>query len=273
MAVAVALKKSKSYNAIMKYYIVIGICFAFFMTLLGSSLIFLFKKEINKKLNTIFFGLSSGIMFAATIWSLLIPSLERSEYLGKWNFLPACVGILLGSLFFVLLDFIVKLVNRKKKDGAYKLSSSMRIFLAVTIHNIPEGLAIGFAFGVALINAEAALYVSALSLAIGIGIQNFPEGLAIALPLKKELKSTSKTFLLCFISALIEPIASVVGLFLAYSISSLLPYILSFAAGAMIYVIVEELMPETTCEEHKTLGTWCFIIGFIVMLILDVALG
>lgn len=257
----------------MKYYVVIGISFAFFMTLLGSCLMFLFKKDINKKLNTIFFGVSAGIMFAATIWSLLIPSLEKSEYLGKWNFLPACVGILLGSLFFVLIDLIVKLVNKKKKNGNYKLSSSMRIFLAVTIHNIPEGLAIGFAFGTALINMESALFVSALSLAIGIGIQNFPEGLAIALPLRQELKSPSKTFFLCFLSALIEPIASVFGILLAYSISSLLPYILSFAAGAMIYVIVEELMPETTCEEYKSLGTWCFIIGFIIMLILDVALG
>ena len=255
----------------MNYYIYIGLGFAFLTPLIGSSVIFFFKKDISKKTNVIFFSLSAGIMFAATIWSLLIPSIEKSEGYGSFNFVPAIVGILIGALFFVFLDYIVKII-KGKNDKNYKLKSSTKLFLAVTIHNIPEGLAIGFAFGVALLTKDPASFISALSLAIGIGIQNMPEGAAIALPLQKEFNNKGKTFLYCVLSSLVEPIAAVIGILLASSLSSIMCYILSFAAGAMIYVIIEELMPEIRYE-NSSIGTWCFIIGFIIMMTLDVALG
>lgn len=255
-------------------YIIFGVGFSFLMSVLGASLVFFFKKEMDKKTNTIFFALSAGIMFAATIWSLLIPAIEKSEYLGNLKFIPACLGIILGSLFFVLLDFIIKIINNNRNSNKkIKLTTSTKIFLGVTIHNIPEGLAIGFAFGVALLTKEMSSYIQAISLAIGIGIQNFPEGAATSLPLKSEFNSRGKAFLFGFLSALIEPIAAGIGMILAYKIAGIMSYILSFAAGAMIYVIIEELLPECFKEENNKLGTWCFILGFIIMLILDVAFG
>jgi len=245
---------------------IIGVSFAFLMTMLGSSLVFFFKKDINTKLKTIFYGLSAGIMFAATIWSLIMPSINNSTHLGKFSFLPAVIGILAGSGFIAILDFIVK----PKCNGGFESNKNLKLFLAVTIHNIPEGLAVGFAFGVALKAQNMALCMSALSLAIGMGLQNFPEGAAISLPLKIAFKSRGKAFLYGFYSAVVEPLASILGIFLAMQLSSVLSYILAFAAGAMLYVIIEELLPEANLNGYNKLGTWCFIIGFLIMMVMDV---
>lgn len=254
-----------SYNANMIYNTIIGISFALFMTILGSSLVFFFKKEIGKNLNTVFYGLSAGIMFAATIWSLIIPAIDASQSYNKLKFLPAVVGIILGALFIVLLDFLAQKTQKNSK----KLSKHTKLFIAVTIHNIPEGLAVGFAFGIALANNNQALCLSALSLAIGMGIQNFPEGSAISLPLKQKM-GRFKAFLFGVLSAIVEPIASIIGLFLAFSLQGLFPYVLGFAAGTMLYVLIEELLPEARLNGQNSLGTWSFIAGFCLMMILDI---
>ncbi len=252
----------------MLFLTIFGILFAFLMTVTGSSLVFLFKKPIGDKLNTFFYGISAGVMFGATIFSLIIPSMNASESYGALKFVPTVIGIVFGAFFIVFLDFFVQ----KTKKNSCGLNRNMKIFLAVTIHNIPEGLAIGFAFGVALNSADFALCYSALSLAIGIGIQNFPEGSAISLPLKKELGSGSKAFLFGLYSALVEPIASVLGIFLAYSLSCVYGYILAFSAGAMIYVIIEEILPEANLKGYEKIRTWSFILGFLLMMILDTSL-
>lgn len=203
---------------------------------------------------------------ASTVWSLIIPSINASENYGKFSFVPALVGIILGALFIVLLDFItVKL--KKHKNG---LSKNMKLFIAVTVHNIPEGLAVGFAFGIAIHSGSMALCMSALSLAIGMGLQNFPEGAAISLPMKAKYNSRFKAFMFGFYSAVVEPIASVIGILLAKTLSGLYGYILGFSAGAMLYVLIEELLPEAKLDGKSKLGTWCFIIGFCFMMILDV---
>ena len=250
-------------------YTIIGILFAFVMTLLGSSLVFFFKKPINSKLNTIFYGLSAGIMLAATIWSLILPSLSASENYGSLKFIPAVVGIILGALSIVALD----LMACKIKKSPNGLSRNMKVFVAVTVHNIPEGLAVGFAFGVAYFSNSMPLCLSALSLAIGMGIQNFPEGAAISLPMKETYNSRFKAFMFGFYSAVVEPIASIIGFFLALTLQSIYAYILGFAAGAMIYVIIEEMLPEANLNGFNKWGTWSFIIGFCLMLVLDVAFG
>ena len=247
-------------------YTILGISFALIMTILGSSLVFFFKKPISKKLNTIFYGLSAGIMFAATIWSLIIPSIEASQSYGDFKFVPAVLGIILGALFIVFLDIISQKLS-KNQNG---LSKNTKLFIAVTVHNIPEGLAVGFAFGIAISSGSMPLCLSALSLAIGMGIQNFPEGSAISLPMKDSLNSRFKAFMFGVLSAVVEPIASVLGLFLAFSLQGLFPYVLGFAGGTMIYVIIEELLPEASLDSQNNLGTWSFIIGFCLMMILDI---
>lgn len=262
-------KNKKTYNANMILYTVLGIGFAFLMTVLGAGLVFFFKKEISEKVSLIFYGLSAGIMLSATFWSLLVPSIDYSENLGSLKFLPSIIGIILGALFIWLLDIFMKKFN---KNQNVQKSKNFKFFLAVTIHNIPEGLAVGFAFGVAIWGNNLSLCLSALSLSIGIGLQNFPEGLAISLPLRKSLNSTKKAFLYGVLSAVVEPIASIVGIFLAYTLSSVLSYILAFAGGAMIYVLIEELIPEVVVSNEKK-GTWWFIIGFCLMMILDIAFG
>lgn len=253
----------------MIYYTIIGIMFAFVMTLLGSSLVFFFKKPICSKLTTIFYGLSAGIMLAATIWSLIIPSITASESYGNFKFFPAVIGIIFGALSIVFLDFIACRI-KKSPTG---LSKNMKVFVAVTVHNIPEGLAVGFAFGVALFSNSMPLCMSALSLAIGIGIQNFPEGSAISLPMKETYNNRFKAFMFGFYSAVVEPIASVIGILLAYTLQTVFAYILSFAAGAMIYVIIEEMLPEANLSGYNKWGTWSFISGFCIMMILDVVFG
>ena len=255
----------------------VGIGFIFLMTALGSALVFFFKKEISPKVNTLFLGFASGIMVAASVWSLLIPALEdAAESWGSWSFVPAAAGFLLGGLFLVLLDKLVPHVHsgtNEEEGPRTSLKKSTKLFLAVTIHNIPEGLAVGFAFGGALAGGESAGILAALGLALGIGIQNFPEGAAVSLPMKTVTGSSGKAFLYGLGSGTVEPLAAVIGLLLASALTSIMPWLLSFAAGAMIFVVVEDLIPDAKLAEHPHLGTWGAMAGFALMMILDVALG
>lgn len=255
---------------------VLGIAFIFLMTTLGASVVFFFKKDLSPKWNTMFLGFASGIMIAASIWSLLLPSIEGSADYGDFAFVPAAVGFLIGGAFLVIVDKLVPHVHSATglEEGVpNKFRKSAKMFLAVTIHNVPEGLAVGFAFGAAHAVGDAASYAAALALAIGIGIQNFPEGAAVALPLKAASMKRGKAFLFGMGSGAVEPLFAVVGYFLAAYITVLQPWLLAFAAGAMIFVVAEDLIPDAKLAERPHLGTWGVMIGFVVMMILDVALG
>lgn len=257
--------------------IILGFSIIFIATTLGAATIYLFKNNISQKINTLFLGFAGGIMVAASIWSLIIPSISQSEEnMGKLSFIPAAIGIILGGLFLVVLDKIIPHFHKgtNEEEGPHvKIDKSIKLFLAVTIHNIPEGLAVGFAFGSAsLINTDAS-YISALGLAIGIAIQNFPEGAAVSLPLEEIMHNKNKSFLFGMGSGAVEPVAAIIGFFLAKYLTFLQPWLLSFAAGAMLFVVAEDLIPDAKIEKNPHLGTWGFIIGFVLMMVLDVALG
>lgn len=259
--------------------IVLGFSIIFIMTSLGSSFVLFFKKEISEKVNTIFLGFASGVMIAASIWSLIIPAIDMATEAGtygKAGWLPAAAGFLIGAIFMVLMDKIIPHIHKKEgvEEGPrVELTKATKMFLAVTIHNIPEGLALGFAFGVAYsIGTDAAMF-GALSLAIGLAIQNLPEGAAVTLPMKTVTGSRFKAFGYGVLSGAVEPVFAVIGYFLASSIAVIQPWLLAFSAGAMIFVVVEDLIPEADLAKHNHLGTWALMIGFVVMMILDVALG
>lgn len=247
---------------------IIGFAFVFLMTVLGAAVVFCFRKEIPQGVHRFLLGLAAGVMIAASVWSLLIPSMQQSSRFGNFSFIPAAVGIVLGGLFLVLLDKYSPLRNTQDQDN----KKALRLFFAVTLHNIPEGLAVGFAFGAASLVGTTAAYLSALGLAIGIGVQNFPEGAAISLPMKTAIGNNKKAFLWGATSGLVEPIASTFGYFLSASIVVLQPWLLAFAAGAMLFVTVQDLLPDATADK-SAIGTWGFVLGFMAMMILDVALG
>ena len=256
--------------------VILGFSIIFIATTLGSALVYFFKKDISPKLNTLFLGFASGIMIAASIWSLLIPALESAESYGKWSFLPVVIGFIFGGLFLVLLDKIVPHFHSgtsEEEGPKSSLKKSTKLFLAVTLHNIPEGLAVGFTFGAAAISGEIGAYFSALGLAVGMAIQNFPEGTAIALPMKTATGSSNKAFLYGMGSGIVEPIAAILGFFLASHLTILQPWLLAFAAGAMIFVVAEDLIPDAKLESNPHLGTWALMAGFVIMMILDVTLG
>ena len=237
------------------------------MTTLGAALIFFFKKT-SPLVNMLTIGLAAGIMLSASIWSLLMPAQENAEESwGGLSFIPVTVGFILGGLFMILLDFIC--AKCFKQNETQEKQKAFKLFTAITIHNIPEGMSVGFAVGTAV--ATSSSPIIALMFALGIAIQNFPEGLATALPMYNCLQKKGKAFLLGTLSGLVEPLFAVLGFFLAAYISSLLPWLLSFAAGAMIYVIVEEMIPEIHLD-GKSWGTWAFVIGFVMMMILDICL-
>ncbi len=255
-------------------YAIIGISLIFACTTLGSVFVFfLRKKEISPTLNRIFIGFAAGVMLSASFFSLIKPALEtNTTYMPVY--LLVASAVVLGAGFLWLIDKIVPHfhVNENKEEGLASrgLSKTSKMFLAVTIHNVPEGLSVGIAFGVALANpGNNALLMGALLLAIGIGIQNIPEGAVVALPIKGETGSSSKAFLFGMFSGAVEPVAAVLGLFLAMQIQAIMPWALAFAAGCMIYVVAEEMIPEMKSEEHNHYGVWSFIIGFIVMMVLD----
>ncbi len=262
-------------------YSILGIFFIFFCTTLGSSFVFFFKKkQISIKVNQIFLGFAAGIMLSASIFSLIVPSLEiKTTYLPSW--LISAISIALGALFLWGIDKITPHfhVEQNKEEGLpSRLGKTGKMFLAVTIHNIPEGLSVGISFGVALANLNAGdnvltVMTSSLMLALGIGIQNIPEGAVVSLPIKGESGNSLKAFLFGTFSGAVEPIAAIIGLFLAYLIEPIMPWALSFAAGCMLYVIAEEMIPDAKGDPTNHLGVWSFVIGFILMMCLDISLG
>ncbi len=234
------------------------------------------KNEMNKKVEKILLGFASGVMIAASVWSLIIPAIEMAGEQGKVAWIPAAIGFLFGIVFLLTLDSIIPhmhLETDKPEGFKSKLKKTTMMVLAVTIHNIPEGMAVGVTFAGALIGNAGITISGAIALAIGIAVQNFPEGAIISMPLKSEGVSKPKAFLYGALSGIVEPIGAVLTILLTNTIVPILPYLLSFAAGAMIYVVVEELIPESQAGEHSNIGTIGVAIGFVIMMILDVGLG
>jgi ZIP family zinc transporter len=254
-----------------------GTGFIFFMTCLGAATVFLFRRRASDTMQKIFLGFAAGIMIAASIWSLLIPATREAEANGQIGWIPAAGGFILGALFLYGLDKLIPHLHSFSNVREGLASSTKRTTLlvsAVTLHNIPEGMAVGLSFALAAQHdADPALYASAVALAIGIGIQNFPEGAAVSLPLSKEGLSAGKSFLLGCASGVVEPIFGLTTVLAAGFISPFMPWLLSFAAGAMLYVVVEELIPEAHMGDHSTIGTISVMGGFLIMMVLDVALG
>lgn len=251
----------------------IATTFTWGVTALGALVVCFFKQENKKVLNTIL-GFSAGVMIAASFWSLIVPAIDLSCELGYIEWMPVAIGFIIGGLFVLLSDrFLDKVLkNRKKFKDADSLKRSILLIAAITIHNIPEGMSVGVAFGGISSGVPGMTLIGAIMLAVGIGIQNFPEGAAVSLPLRKEGFSKLKSFIFGQASALVEPISAVVGVLLVLTIRSVLPFLLSFAAGAMIVVAARELLPESV-KENKNLATLGLICGFVLMMTLDIALG
>ena len=254
----------------------LGLLIPFLGTTLGSGMVFLMKNKMNKMLEKLLLGFASGVMIAASVWSLLIPSIDMAESQGKNAWIPAAIGFLLGMIFLLILDSIIPhlhLNNDKPEGIKAKLKKTTMLVLAVTLHNIPEGMAVGVTFAGTLIGNTGITMAGAFALAIGIAIQNFPEGAIISMPLRAEGTTKARAFLYGTLSGVVEPIGAVITILLTRAVVPILPYFLSFAAGAMIYVVVEELIPESQAGEHSNIGTVGVAIGFVIMMILDVALG
>lgn len=254
----------------------VGLILPFLGTTLGSAMVLFMKNKMNNKIEKLLLGFASGVMIAASIWSLIIPSIEMAEGQESIAWLPATIGFLLGIVFLLILDGSIPHIHLKsdKPEGINsKLKKTTMMFFAVTLHNIPEGMAIGVTFAGALMGNSGITIAGAIALSIGIAIQNFPEGAIISMPLKGEGMTKGKAFLYGCLSGIVEPIGAIITLLVTQSIMSLLPYLLSFAAGAMIYVVVEELIPESQAGEHSNIGTVGVAVGFVIMMILDVALG
>lgn len=254
----------------------LGTTFTFLATAFGAATVYLFRKEIPQRIQRIFLGFAAGVMIAASVWSLLIPAMEMAaEQNVRITWLPAAGGFVLGGLFLLVLDRLLPHMHPgcNEPEGLHcSFRRTTMLVLAVTLHNIPEGLAVGLAFGLA--GESSAISLSgALALSVGMALQNFPEGAAISLPLKKEGLSNNRSFVLGALSGIVEPIAGVTGVLIAGSITGIMPWFLAFAAGAMIYVVVEELIPEAHLGEHSHTGTLSVMAGFLVMMILDIALA
>lgn len=256
--------------------IIIGILIPFIGTVLGSACVFFLKDKIAPLLQKSLLGFASGVMMAASVWSLLIPAIEMSEHMGKLSFIPAVVGLGLGILFLLVMDRIIPhlhLHSDEPEGMKSKLKKDAMLVLAVTLHNIPEGMAVGVIFAGVLSGDSNITIAGAFALSIGIAIQNFPEGAIISLPLKSEGRSKGKAFLYGTLSGIVEPIGAIITILLSEIVMPFLPYLLSFAAGAMIYVVIEELIPEASEGEHSNIATIGFAVGFMIMMTLDVALG
>ena len=254
----------------------LGILIPFLGTTLGSACVFFMKKSLSDLVRRSLAGFAAGVMVAASIWSLLIPAIEQSEDMGKLSFLPAFLGFWVGVLFLLLLDRLIPHlhVGSEQAEGPKsKLGRTTMMVLAVTLHNIPEGMAVGVVYAGFLSGNTQITAASALALSLGIAIQNFPEGAIISMPLRAEGVRKSRAFLGGMLSGVVEPIGAVLTLLAAQFVIPALPYLLSFSAGAMLYVVVEELIPEMSQGRHSNLGTVFFAVGFSVMMTLDVALG
>lgn len=253
-----------------------GILIPFLGTSLGAGCVFFMKKSMSERISRSLGGFAAGVMVAASVWSLLIPSIEQARDMGKWSFVPAAVGFWIGILFLLLLDHVIPHLHRSSGEAEgpkTKLRRTTMMVLAVTLHNIPEGMAVGVVYAGYLSGNAQISTAGALALSIGIAIQNFPEGAIISLPLRAEGAKKSKAFWGGILSGVVEPIGAVLTVLAARLVVPALPYLLSFAAGAMFYVVVEELVPEMSRGKHSNLGTLFFAVGFSVMMILDVALG
>ncbi len=252
-----------------------GIMIPFAGTSLGAAMVFILKRQISGNLQKILTGFAAGVMVAASFWSLLQPALDSSEWMGKFSFVPAAVGFLIGIGFLLLLDVVTPHMHMDKQiEGPQSgLKRTTKLILAVTLHNIPEGMAVGVVYAGWLAGGTNVSRTAALALAIGIAIQNFPEGAIVSMPLLAEGMPKAKTFWMGVLSGAVEPLAAVLTILAASAVVPVLPYLLAFAAGAMMYVVVEELIPEMSEGVHSNAGTIAFSLGFVLMMILDVALG
>ena len=255
---------------------VYSILIPFLGTSLGSALVFFMRGGLSDKVQRALTGFAAGVMVAASVWSLLIPSIEQSSAMGQWAFVPAAVGFWVGVLFLLLLDHVIPHLHRSSNDceGPHsRLQRTTMMVLAVTLHNIPEGMAVGVVYAGYLAGNAQISTAGALALALGIAIQNLPEGAIISMPLRAEGMSKCRAFVSGVLSGIVEPIGAALTILAATAIVPALPYLLSFAAGAMLYVVVEELIPEMSQGRHSNIGVLCFALGFSVMMVLDVALG
>ncbi len=258
--------------------VVLGILLPFLGTTLGAGCVFFMKDKFHDKIQKALAGFAGGVMVAASVWSLLIPAMNMAEESGggKLSFVPAVVGFLLGIFFLLVLDKIIPHlhVNEESSEGPrVALSKTTMLLLAVTLHNVPEGMAVGVVFAGMLSNNEAITLMGAFSLAIGIAIQNFPEGAIISMPLRAAGLNKTKAFANGALTGVVEPLGALLTIALSHYLVPVMPYLLSFAAGAMVYVVVEELIPESAQGEHSNIGTIGFAVGFALMMALDVALG
>ena len=256
--------------------VLFGILIPFAGTTAGAACVFFMKKTLGRQVQRALTGFAAGVMVAASIWSLLIPAMQQSDGMGKLAFLPAIIGFALGVGFLLLLDSVIPHLhlNAEKAEGVKsRLARTTMMVLAVTLHNIPEGMAVGVVYAGMLSGSAQITSGGALALALGIAIQNFPEGAIISMPLHAEGKSKGGSFLYGTLSGIVEPIAAVMTILAAGLIVPAMPYLLSFAAGAMIYVVIEELIPEMSQGEHSNIGVVMFSVGFMLMMALDVALG
>ena len=254
----------------------LGILIPFLGTTLGACCVFFMRRSLGERVQRMLTGFAAGVMVAASVWSLLIPAIEQSEGLGKFAFVPAAVGFWVGILFLLLLDHVIPHLhqNSDETEGPKgELRRTAMMVLAVTLHNIPEGMAVGVVYAGYLAGSAQISAAGAMALSLGIAIQNFPEGAIISMPLRAEGMGKGRAFLSGMLSGIVEPIGAVLTILAARLIIPALPYLLSFAAGAMLYVVVEELIPEMSQGKHSDIGTIFFAVGFSVMMTLDVALG
>ena len=259
----------------MNYTVFQGVMIPFLGTSLGAAMVFLLKSQISEKVQKLLTGFAAGVMVAASFWSLLQPSLDSSSAMGKLSFIPAAVGFLIGMGFLLFLDVVTPHIHMDNQEEGIKcnFSKTTKMILAVTLHNIPEGMAVGVVYAGWMSGHVNVSHATALALALGIAIQNFPEGAIVSMPLRSEGMSKGKTVLYGVLSGAVEPVASVLTILATGLVVPVLPYLLAFAAGAMIYVVVEELIPEMSEGKHSNIGTIAFSLGFVLMMILDVALG
>lgn len=256
--------------------IALGLLIPWMGTIFGSAFVFLIKGEISNRLQKALLGFASGVMIAASVWSLLIPAMDMEASQGVWSVVPAAVGFLLGMGFLLLLDHITPHLHlgASQPEGPRRsISRTLMLVLAVTIHNLPEGMAVGVVLGGSAQGAAGLSISSAIAISIGIAIQNIPEGAIVAMPMRAAGNSKMKSFLIGSLSGIVEPIGGLLIVLLATWLTPILPYVLAFSAGAMIYVVIEELIPEASQGEHSNISTIGFAIGFVLMMILDVILG
>ncbi len=256
--------------------VIIGLLIPFIGTSAGAACVFFLKKDLKESIQRALTGFAAGVMVAASIWSLIVPAIEQSEGMGSFAFVPAFIGFWAGILFLLLLDHIIPHLHvriNQTEGPKSKLTRTVMLVLAVTLHNIPEGMAVGVVYAGLMSGSANITAGGALALALGIAIQNFPEGAIISMPLYSEGKSKPKSFILGVLSGAVEPVFGALTVLIAGLVVPAMPYLLSFAAGAMLYVVVEELIPEMSQGKHSNIGVISFAIGFSLMMALDVALG